>query len=287
MPYTPWTHDAAHIRRLQNAHADYIEAMYTGLASIPGNPEAVRIQRFGNTRAYLASGERFTNRVILSGNESHADLDGLFAFYDRHQAGCVIEINPANFYPSEPFNWDSDLVPALFARGCELCHFRCVWYCPCQGWGADSADTGEILTFDHTQMETYLPLAGQVKTETDWEEEAAYLRAAEGRAGWYHYVVMLHGQPIASAAFYQAGELGYLAQADTHPEYRRLGAHGTLIKRRVLHARALGCEGVFSVTDSHTQSGRDLQRLGFTLAYNYLLFVRSPQPEDSSSDFLH
>lgn len=287
MSSSPWTHDAVHIQRLQNAHADYIESIYTGLANTPGNPEQVRIRRFGNTRTFLASGERFTNRTILSGNESQADLEALFTYYDTHQAGCVIEVNPANFYPSEPFTWDSDLVPALFARGCELCHFRCVWYRPCEGWIDDSKDSGEILTFDHTQIEAYLPLAQQVEPETDWEEKAAYLRSGEGQAGWYHYVVMAQGQPIASAAFFQAGEIGYLAQADTHPEYRRLGAHGTLIRRRVLHARALGCEGVFSVTDSHTQSGRDLQRLGFFLAYNYLLFVRSPQPVDGQSDFLH
>lgn len=275
--FIPWLHDAAHVRSLQNAHADHIEAMYNGLALQPGNPDQIRIQRFGETRTFQASGERFTNRIILTGNEKQADLDVLFAYYDQNQAGCVIEVNPANFYPSAPFTWDSELVPALFARGCELCHFRCVWYRACDGQMEQAASVGETLTFDHTQMEAYLPLAEQAEPEKDWPDQGEYLRAAEGQPGWYHYVALAVGRPIATAAFYQAGSLGYLAQADTHPDYRRQGAHATLIQRRVNHARALGCEGVFSVTDSHTQSARDLQRMGFFLAYNYLLFARSPR----------
>jgi hypothetical protein len=125
-PSSFWMHDAAHIRRLQHAHADHIESIYTGLSLVAGNPDQIRIQRFGDTRTFIASGERFTNRIILSGNETVTDLATLFAYYDEYQAGCVIEVNPANFYPSTPFSWDSALVPALFAHGCELRHFRCV-----------------------------------------------------------------------------------------------------------------------------------------------------------------
>lgn len=127
-----WLHDAAHIRRLQHAHADHIASLYTGLAQIPGNPDHIRMDSFGATRTFLASGERFTNRILLSGNETPAEVARIFASYDAHQAGCVLEVNPANFYPSSPFSWDSALVPLLLANGCELCAFRCVWYRTCE-----------------------------------------------------------------------------------------------------------------------------------------------------------
>jgi hypothetical protein len=52
-----------------------------------------------------------------------------------------------------------------------------------------------------------------------------------------------------------------------------------LIQQRVRHAWELGCEGVFVITDSLTQSARDLQKNGFSLAYNYLLFFRFPQTD--------
>jgi|GEM_PF-2603732 len=275
-----WTHDAAHIRRLQHAHADHIESLYTGLSQVAGNPDHIRMQLFGDTRTLLASGERFTNRIILSGNETPADLDMLFAYYDQYHAGCVIEVNPANFYPSNPFSWDSALVPVLLARGCELCHFRCVWYRDCDTEQPRFADAQTVQIFDHTQIDKYIALAQQVEPEQDWHEHAANLRRAEAQKGWYYYIAIEQGTPIATASLYKTGDLGYLAQAYTHPAHRRRGAHALLIQARVQHVHNLGGSGVFSVTDSHTQSARDLQRMGFLLAYNYLLFVRSSMPNN-------
>lgn len=271
-----WTHDASHIRHLQHAHADHIESIYTSLSLVSGNPDRIRMQRFGETRTFLASGERFTNRIILTGNESSADLDALFAYYDQHQAGCVLEVNPANFYLSNPFSWESVLVPALLARGCELRHFRCVWYQACASQQRRLGDTQTAQIFDHTRLDAYIALAQQAEPEQDWPEHGVYLCVGEGQEEWYHYVALDQETPIATASLYKTHELGYLAEAYTHPDHRRRGAHTLLIQARVQHAHKLGCSGVFSVTDSHTQSARDLQRVGFILAYNYLLFVRSP-----------
>lgn len=276
VPSPVWTHDAPHIRRLQHAHADCIEAIYTGLAGVAGNPDHIRIQRFGDTRTFLARGERFSNRIIFTGNEPPPDLDALFAYYDQHHASCFIEVNPANFYPSTPFSWRSVLVPALFARGCELRHLRCVWYRACADQQRRAADTLTAQMFDHTQLDAYIALAQHAEPEQDWEAHGAYLHVGEGQAGWYHYVALDQDTPIATASLFTTHDLGYLTDAYTHPEYRRRGAHMRLIQERVQHAHQLGCSGVFSVTDSHTQSARDLQRMGFILAYNYLLFVRSP-----------
>lgn len=274
-PTFAW-HDDTHIRRLQRAHADHIESIYRGLAQLPGNPDGVQIRAFGDTRTFLAHGERFTNRVILTGNETLADLDTIFAYYDQNQAGCVIELNPANFYPTAPFAWESDRVPALLQRGCELRHFRCVWQRDLAAEPAQPAGDLQLASYPPAAIDRYIEAAQSAEPEQDWTEQAPYLRQTEGQAGWYHYIALKNGAPIATASLFQTGSVGYLAEAYTHPQHRRQGAHSALIAERVRHARELGCQGVFTVTDSYTQSARDLQRSGFSLAYNYLLFVRSP-----------
>ena len=159
-----WMHDFAHIRRLQHAHANHIESVYTALSLIANNPDQIRMQRFGETRTFLASGERFTNRILLSGNETSVELDTLFAYYDEHQAGCVIEVNPANFYPSNPFSWDSELVPTLLTRGCRLRHFRCVWYHTCDTEQPSVLDAQAVQVFDHVRLDDYIIVAQFVKT---------------------------------------------------------------------------------------------------------------------------
>ncbi len=269
----PIAHDADLIRRLQNAHADHIESMYAGLARAPGNPDGVFIERVGPARVFIASGERFTNRLILAGTETRDEFDAIFSLYDLHRAGCVVEINPANFYPDAPKDWSSDIVPELFRRGCELRHFRCVWVRR-SGAVLPRFRKGRALSFDHDRTADYLPYAREAQPGEDWPAFGERLLAAESGPGWHHYVALMDGKAVATAAFFKAGATGYLAQADTHPDHRRKGAHALLIERRVLHAKVLGCDLVFSVTDSHTQSARDLQRRGFSLAYNYLLFTR-------------
>src|SRR5690349_12686163 len=107
---TPWRHDAEHIRHLQLAHAAYIESTYRGLTSKPGNPDGVRIETFGETRTFIANGPRFTNRAIFSGNETVETVDAVFSHFDANSAACIIEVNPANFYPSTPFSWRGTLL---------------------------------------------------------------------------------------------------------------------------------------------------------------------------------
>ncbi|MFN8493031.1 MAG: GNAT family N-acetyltransferase [Caldilineaceae bacterium] len=274
---TAWCYDATHIRQLQHAHADQIESLYRSLAAQPGNPHRVQIRSFDATRTFLAAGERFTNRIILTGNESSEKLAAIFAYFDQHQAGCVLELNPANHYPTESFSWESAWIPRLLRHGCIPRHFRCVWQhellpppIPCAGAFC-------VRVFDVTQMDAYIALARRAEPEHDWTERAPYLRQSKVDPAWSHFVALCADRPIATAALFRTATIGYLAEAYTHPEHRRQGAHCALIRARLHAANEAGCTQVFAVTDSDTQSGRNLQRLGFRLAYNYLLFVRSPR----------
>ena len=103
-----WRHDQSHVHMLQNAHADHIEALYREYLSVPGNPKNVEIKTFGETRTFYADGEWLQNRAIFTGNETPEQFDEVLSHFIDKSADCVIEINPSNFYRTDPFSWDAE-----------------------------------------------------------------------------------------------------------------------------------------------------------------------------------
>lgn len=269
-----YPHDAEQIRRLQLGHANHIESVYRSLAALPGNPDKVCVKQIGQTRTFIASGWRLENRAILTGNESFNEIDQVMGHFASHNSNCVIEINPANFYRSQPFSWDPEVLPYLLKLGCYVDMFRCVWqnFKPDQNKPLINMDVG---IFGSEEIEAYLDLAYKVEGAANWNQARwRCVRYGESQPGWYHLVGFSEGQPCALAVLYVQNGLGYLAWGYTHPEYRRQGFHAALVARRLELAFELGCQCAFTVTDPYTQSARDLQRAGFQLAYNYLLVRR-------------
>jgi hypothetical protein len=107
-----------------------------------------------------------------------------------------------------------------------------------------------------------------------------------GREGWLHYVAWDDATPVAVAALLVRGNVGWLGVATTLPGYRRRGAQGALMTRRVRDGTELGCEWFVTETgkdlpDKPNPSYHNMIRSGFTVAYdrpNYML----PLPEPDS-----
>jgi hypothetical protein len=100
-----------------------------------------------------------------------------------------------------------------------------------------------------------------------------------GRSGWRHYLASLDGTPIAAAALFVAGSVGWLGVASTLPQARRHGAQGALFARRIADASALGCRHIITETSEQlptrpNPSFRNMLRAGFDVVYhrpNYML----------------
>lgn len=99
-----------------------------------------------------------------------------------------------------------------------------------------------------------------------------------GRAGWTHYMAYDGSKPVATGALLVRGELGWLGIGATLPEFRRRGAQGALMARRIQAGRAQGCRWLVTETPEDSQarpnpSFHNMMRSGFKLAYlrrNYL-----------------
>ena len=106
-----------------------------------------------------------------------------------------------------------------------------------------------------------------------------WIAATVGRPGWRHYLASLDGAPVAAAALFVAGPVGWLGVASTLPRARRHGAQSALLARRVADASAMGCRHVITETgeelpDRPNPSFRNMMRAGFAVVYhrpNYML----------------
>src|SRR5262245_35907859 len=104
-------------------------------------------------------------------------------------------------------------------------------------------------------------------------DEAGFKANVRGwlrQPGWSLYLARCEGTPAATAVLYIADNLGYCADAATHPAFRGRGLQTALLHRRIADASAAGVDFVCSGADFLSQSHRNMERAGMRV-----LFVRS------------
>jgi hypothetical protein len=99
------------------------------------------------------------------------------------------------------------------------------------------------------------------------------LAGTVGRPGWHQYIAFDDDLPAAVAALYVRNEVGWLGVAATLAEYRRRGAQGALMARRICDGGKLGCEWLITETgqerpDKPNPSFHNMLRTGFKVAYD-------------------
>lgn len=112
-----------------------------------------------------------------------------------------------------------------------------------------------------------------------WNPElGAPVAALVGTAGWKFYLAFDGGRAVGTAALAIDGRVGWLSFACTLPEARGHGSQSALVARRIMDAKAAGCE-ILSVETSEESpekeapSYRNILRSGFEVGYvrpNYL-----------------
>jgi hypothetical protein len=107
---------------------------------------------------------------------------------------------------------------------------------------------------------------------------AVGLARSVGQPSWRHYLAWDGPQPVATAALFLHGRVGWLGAAGTLRSHRRRGAQGALMARRIQDSAAAGCEWVITETGEDTAerpnpSFHNMRRTGFQIAYlrpNYM-----------------
>jgi hypothetical protein len=109
----------------------------------------------------------------------------------------------------------------------------------------------------------------------------SWIAASVGLPGWHHYLAWSGEEPVAAAALFIRGDVGWLGMGSTLPSARRRGAQSALMARRLIDGAALGCKWFVTETGEETPqrpnaSFRNMMRAGFQIAYQRPNFLPSP-----------
>lgn len=100
---------------------------------------------------------------------------------------------------------------------------------------------------------------------------APWIAALPGRPHWRTYVAYQGREPAACAALFQQDRAAFFGFDATRPEFRRRGAQGALLERRIADALASGCELLTAETGvdegGEGPSWKNIRRAGFRLLY--------------------
>lgn len=98
-----------------------------------------------------------------------------------------------------------------------------------------------------------------------------WLEAIPGREGWHVYVAYDNGEPAACGALFRRDGAGFIGFDATRPAFRRRGAQGALMARRIADAGRLDIHILTAETGVDEEgpgpSWRNIVRAGFELLY--------------------
>jgi len=254
------------IRRLEGENIRFIAGWLEGAMARPGNPRGLRIERFGDVFAPLATNVPdldFMNRVAGLSPRNLDVLPGVLSLY--RDAG----IRP--WFEVAPASGETDPVgAALAAAGAVPQWHSTLLYAPVSAGTPSPSDArpdghvievrrvgaGEVHGFAE------LLLRGWGVPEDELAEAAGDHAHWHSVPGWRLYVATVDGQPAAAAVLQVHGGVGYLASASTLPAHRNKGCQSALIRRRILDAVADGVDLVSGMAIIGSTSQQNMERAG-------------------------
>jgi len=212
------------------------------------------------------------NRAVglgVHGPVTPADLDLAEQFYRRRYLPSRIDACPLA---------DGSLVELLNLRGYRLEKFYSVLLYPLSELGAPEAAPAGIRVSQAgpDDAELWLRTVAQGFEETDVPTQAMldilapnfYTSHAACFFAW------VDGQPAGGGGMYVHEGVAEFGGASTRPEFRRRGVQTTLLHTRLSTARAQGCDLAMVLTSPGSASQRNIERVGFRLAYTKVTAVQ-------------
>jgi GNAT superfamily N-acetyltransferase len=97
------------------------------------------------------------------------------------------------------------------------------------------------------------------------------------------FLARRNGEPAGAASMRIDTGIAQLCGAATLPSQRRRGVQSALLRHRLRHAAAAGCDVGVVTTQPGSKSQQNVQALQFSLLYARNVFVREPEHGSSSS----
>jgi len=251
-------------RRVEMAEANAARSCAEALRRLlPDFPEAM--ETIGGGIALFAGPDSPVTQAIgvgLNGEVTDADLDRLTEFFISRGAPAAAEICPLV---------DMSLYARMSARGYQLIEVSDMLYLKVAdaklpfdlppGIAVHIAEPNELRVWTETVCQGFaehFPVTPQL------------LEVMEGfanRADAACFFAFVDGQVAGGGAVSAYEKVGGLFGASTLPAFRRRGVQRALLEARMKWAVAQGCDLIVSIAQNGSASHRNMERLGFRIAY--------------------
>jgi hypothetical protein len=205
----------------------------------------------------------------LHGPVADADLDSAEGFFRGRGLASRVQLCPLA---------DPSLPGLLGRRGYRLAEWTSVLARPLgPPPPADGAGPLEVRQVDPADADLWAEVVTRgysgrtavTPAEREWGTLAFHLSTVAC------FLCRLAGEPAGAAAVAVHEGVATLFAAGTLPAFRRRGVQAGLLRARLAHAAAAGCDLATTGTEPGSTSQRNAERQGFQVAYTRGLMVRS------------
>jgi GNAT superfamily N-acetyltransferase len=260
-------------RALEQVIGEYRADRYSG----PGNPLQAQILRRGTvlaTKVPFAPQSPMFNQV--NGLEDPADLAEVLEFYRATDQNCWINVPP---YCS------ADLTRALVRAGfAPQSSAAVMWVEPVPECGSPSGNPA-VDWIDRKDRDLFLDTMN-----VGFGMPAAQLENVRRNQSfwcdvptWHLFLARVDGVPAGAAVLSIHDDVGYLAAGCVLPAFRGRGLQTALIAARLKRAAARRCTVVCGGAAWGSQSQRNQQRAGLSIAHVKTIWTNCPVPSAERS----
>lgn len=275
-PPDPQYFDLDFARRLENAEAENLRLYVQAHQQLYPQLHATGIELAGGYVAFLGENSPVGRAVGmgLNGPVEAVDWLALERFYNQRQVPIYFDLCPLVPVP---------LILAVSERGYSISLFKNVWTRPlAEPPRLLPAEAVQVTAVDLNQASLWMQVVAAGfdhqddlhSTDTSIAAPFFFMARSFCFLGW------LDGQPGGGATMSLSadGKTASLFSTSTRPSFRRRGIHAALLNHRLKLARSLGAEWAVVQTTPGSYSQRNIQRVGFSLAYTKLTLERRFPP---------
>lgn len=228
-----------------------------------GNPEGIEIKRYGNSLCLYSKtmpwGTFNTVKGITSTEVQF--LDRIINFYRKKNRKIQFEIVPSHV--------DENLLKQLSDRGFYQSGFHTSTYIKPKLFNEQLPEHIRIHELNEDQFDIYAMIhcRGTGLPDHGIAPVSANNKVLFNRPGWKYFIAYVNDEPAATAVMYAKDDIASLTFATTLPDYRGIGLHQLLLKRRIEEAKRNNCSLVVGQCQFLSQSHRNMEQVGMKIGY--------------------
>ena len=262
--------DLALARRLELAHA--WRGVHYARAQRTLHPDVqTRVERVAGGYAIYAGYDSPLNKAVglgLQGPVVKTDLESVEQFYHRYSAPPRVDLCPVA---------DPSLLPMLTLGGYRLEQFYSVLVHALTEDVVPASLPGQVRISraapEEAELWIHTVAQGFGDEESPAQETLDILAPNFYSTNGTCFFAWMDGQPAGGGAIYIHEGVAELGSTSTRPAFRRRGVQTALLQVQSVAAREQGCDLALTVTSPGSDSQRNMERVGFRLAYTKAILV--------------